>query len=380
MKRLLATIALLLVVAVSTAQVTTSSIQGVVTFNDNPLPSAAIVARHEPSGTIYGTTSNDKGFYSINAMRVGGPYTITISFLGYEDFIISDVELELGATKRFDAAMDMDCTEIEDVVINAQTVPKEHSALNYDRKYYGRQRMETIPTIDRSIYDLTNILSSAVSPASGGIVLAGQSNRYNAFSIDGSPSADIYGLGTTGMTGSLTRANPIPMDALEAVTITTSSVDVRESGFTGGGINAVTRSGDNKFRGSAYTYYNNEHFWGTTPGADIANRTKLTEQMTSIYGVTLSGPIIKNKLHFFISGEFNRGLTPSSNHPGSGTSALTLDEARKISERYYQLTGYDGGGYGERQGCLCNQQAALFATRGSGFCMQLSQCGLQYGL
>ena len=347
MKRLLATIALLLVVAVSTAQVTTSSIQGVVTFNDNPLPSAAIVARHEPSGTIYGTTSNDKGFYSINAMRVGGPYTITISFLGYEDFIISDVELELGATKRFDAAMDMDCTEIEDVVINAQVVSKEHSSRNYDRKYYGRNRMETIPTIDRSIYDLTNILSSAVSPASGGIVLAGQSNRYNAFSIDGSPSADIYGLGTTGMTGSLTRANPIPMDALEAVTITTSSVDVRESGFTGGGINAVTRSGDNKFRGSAYTYYNDEHFWGTTPGADIANRTKLTEQMTSIYGVTLSGPIIKNKLHFFISGEFNRGLTPSSNHPGSDTSALTLDEARKISERYYQLTGYDGGGYGE---------------------------------
>ena len=347
MKRLLATIALLLVVAVSTAQVTTSSIQGVVTFNDNPLPSAAIVARHEPSGTIYGTTSNDKGFYSINAMRVGGPYTITISFLGYEDFIYHDVELQLGTTGRFDAPLNLATEEIEDIIIMGQWVPKEHSALNYDRKYYGRNRMETIPTIDRSIYDLTNILSSAVSPASGGIVLAGQSNRYNAFSIDGSPSADIYGLGTTGMTGSLTRANPIPMDALEAVTITTSSVDVRESGFTGGGINAVTRSGDNKFRGSAYTYYNNEHFWGTTPGADIANRTKLSEQMTSIYGVTLSGPIIKNKLHFFISGEFNRGLTPSSNHPGSGTSALTLDEARKISERYYQLTGYDGGGYGE---------------------------------
>ena len=347
MKRLLATIALLLVVAVSTAQVTTSSIQGVVTSNDNPLPGAAIVALHEPSGTIYGTSANSEGHYAINGMRVGGPYTITVSFLGHEDVVYADITLQLGVSERFDASLQECYTDIEEVLINVQAVPKEQSARNYDRKYYGRNRMETIPTIDRSIYDLTNILSSAVSPASGGIVLAGQSNRYNAFSIDGSPSADIYGLGTTGMTGSLTRANPIPMDALQAVTITTSSVDVRESGFTGGGINAVTRSGDNKFRGSAYTYYNNEHFWGTTPGADIANRTKLTEQMTSIYGVTLSGPIVKGKLHFFLAGEFNRGLTPSSNYPGSGTSALTIDEARRISERYYQLTGYDGGGYGE---------------------------------
>ena len=347
MKRLLATIALLLVVAVSTAQVTTSSIHGVVTAYDNPLTGAAIVALHEPSGTIYGTTANSEGHYAINGMRVGGPYTITFSFLGHEDIVYTDVTLQLGVSERFDASLQESYTEIDEILINAQVVPKEHSSRNYDRKYYGRNRMETIPTIDRSIYDLTNILSSAVSPASGGIVLAGQSNRYNAFSIDGSPSADIYGLGTTGMTGSLTRANPIPMDALEAVTITTSSVDVRESGFTGGGINAVTRSGDNKFRGSAYTYFNNEHFWGTTPGADIANRTKLTEQMTNIYGVTLSGPIIKNKLHFFLAGEFNRGLTPSSNHPGSPNAALTLDEARQISERYKELTGYDGGGYGE---------------------------------
>lgn len=347
MKRLLATIALLIVVAVSTAQVTTSSVYGVVTYNDKPLAGAAIVALHEPSGTTYGTSSNSEGHYAINGMRVGGPYTITVSYIGYEDLVYSDVTLQLGTSERFDAELITCDTPIEDIVIMGQGVPKEHSVRNYDRRYYSRGKMETIPTIDRSIYDLTHVMSSAVSPASGGIVLSGQSNRYNAFSIDGSPSADIYGLGTTGMTGSLTRANPIPMDALEAVTITTSSVDVRESGFTGGGINAVTRSGGNTFRGSAYTYFNNEHFWGTTPGSDIENRTRLSKQMTNIYGVTLSGPIIKNKLHFFLAGEFNRGLTPSSNYPGGGTSALTLDEARKISKRYYELTGYDGGGYGE---------------------------------
>ena len=215
--------------------------------------------------------------------------------------------------------------------------------------YYNRTQMEKIPSIDRSIYDLTNILSSAVSPASGGIILGGQSTRYNAFSIDGSPAADIYGLGTTGMTGSLTRANPIPIDALDAVTITTSTVDVRRSGFTGGSIDAVTRSGSNDFRGSAYTYFNNEHFWGSTPGRDIASRTRLTEQMTNIVGVTLGGPIIKNKLHFFVAGEFNRTTTPSSHHPGSASSAITIDEAEQISERYEALTGYDGGGWKEHQ-------------------------------
>ncbi len=347
MKRLLLTIALLLVVAVSTAQVTTSALRGSVTANDKPLAGATVVAHHGPSGTAYGTTTNAQGHYSISGMRVGGPYTITISFIGYSTQKFENVDLQLGTTEAINADLKEQDIYIENTVIIGQGVLNEHSAKNYDRSYYDRRKMATIPTIDRSIYDLTHMMSTAVSPASGGIVLSGQSNRYNAFTIDGSPSADIYGLGTTGMTGSLTRANPIPIDALEAVTITTSTVDVRESGFTGGGINAVTRSGDNEFRGSAYTYFNNEHFWGTTPGADVENRSRLSQQMTNIVGVTLGGPIIKNRLHFFVAGEFNRNATPSTHYPGSGNAALTLDQAETISQRYESLTGYDGGGYGE---------------------------------
>lgn len=347
MKRLLLTIALLFVVAVATAQVTTSAVRGSVTTNDKPLAGATIIATHAPSGTTYGATSNAQGYYSISGMRVGGPYTITISFIGYSTQHFENVELQLGTTEVFNAALKVENIAIENTVIIGEAINHEYSSKNYDRSYYGRNKMDIIPTIDRSIYDLTHLMSTAVSPASGGIVLSGQSNRYNAFTIDGSPSADIYGLGTTGMTGSLTRANPIPIDALEAVTITTSTVDVRESGFTGGGINAVTRSGDNEFRGSAYTYYNNEHFWGTTPGRNVENRTHLSQQMTNIVGVTFGGPIIKDKLHFFIAGEFNRNATPSTNYPGSNSSALTLTEAQRISERYASLTGYDGGGYGE---------------------------------
>lgn len=342
MKRLLLIVALLLVVAVSTAQVTTSAIRGQVTTNDNPLPGATIVALHTPSGSQYSTTTNGEGYYTISGMRIGGPYEITISFLGYDTVKVAGFALALGETAVYDFTLNEQSIDLEEVfVVGASSHSKEG--------YYNRTQMEKIPSIDRSIYDLTNILSSAVSPASGGIILGGQSTRYNAFSIDGSPAADIYGLGTTGMTGSLTRANPIPIDALDAVTITTSTVDVRRSGFTGGSIDAVTRSGSNDFRGSAYTYFNNEHFWGSTPGRDIASRTRLSEQMTNIVGVTLGGPIIKNKLHFFVAGEFNRTTTPSSHHPGSASSAITIDEAEQISERYEALTGYDGGGWKEHQ-------------------------------
>nr|MBR2110178.1 carboxypeptidase regulatory-like domain-containing protein [Alistipes sp.] len=342
MKRLLLIVALLLVVAVSTAQVTTSAIRGQVTTNDNPLPGATIVALHTPSGSQYSTTTNGEGYYTISGMRIGGPYEITISFLGYDTVKVAGFALALGETAVYDFTLNEQSIDLEEVyVVGGSSHSKEG--------YYNRTQMEKIPSIDRSIYDLTNILSSAVSPASGGIILGGQSTRYNAFSIDGSPAADIYGLGTTGMTGSLTRANPIPIDALDAVTITTSTVDVRLSGFTGGSIDAVTRSGSNDFRGSAYTYFNNEHFWGSTPGRNIASRTRLSEQMTNIVGVTLGGPIIKNKLHFFVAGEFNRTTTPSSHHPGSASSAITIDEAEQISERYEALTGYDGGGWKEHQ-------------------------------
>lgn len=340
MKRLLLTVALLLVVAVSMAQVTTSSIRGKVTTNDNtPLPGATIVALHTPSGTQYGTTTNSEGHFVINGMRVGGPYTVTIAYIGYNSVIYNDLNLHLDNSETLNVTLSESSLAVDDIIIVGSAIAKNGTT-------FGREDMESIPSIDRSIYDLSNLLSSSVAPASGGIILGGQSTRYNAFTIDGTSSADIYGLGTTGMIGSLTGANPIPIDAISDVTISTSTVDVRESGFTGGAIKAVTRSGDNEFRGSAYTYFNNEHFWGTTPGKDIAKRTPLSEQMTNIVGVTLGGPIVKNKLFFFVAGEFNRNSTPSTNYPGSSVSALTLDQAKTISERYKELTGYDGGGYG----------------------------------
>lgn len=323
------------------AQVTTSTLRGRVTNSDNtPLIGATIIANHTPSGSEYGASSNSEGYFAISGMRVGGPYTITISYLGYNNLTIENINLSVGENKNIDIKLSESAIEVDDLVV----VGSRNT--NYGNEF-TRSEIETIPSIDRSIYDLTNIMSSSIAPASGGIILSGQSTRYNAFTIDGTSSADIYGLGTTGMTGSLTNANPIPLDAVGAVAISTSTVDVRESGFTGGAIKATTRSGDNEFKGSAYTYFNNEHFWGTTPGKGITERTRLSQQMTNIAGATLGGPILKDRLFFFVAGEFNRNTTPTANYPATGNAALTLDEAERISARYKELTGYDGGGYGE---------------------------------
>lgn len=338
MKRMLLTFALLVAVVVANAQVTTSSLRGVVTTDGKPIPGATVIAVHKPSGTTYGRAVDNEGNYHISGMRVGGPYSITISFIGFKTITYSNVELPLGETVVIDANLREEDAIIDEIVIAYAT--EDMHTQNFSSSSIGK-----IPTIERSIYDLTKLMPTAVKPAAGGIILGGQSTRYNAFTIDGTSSADIYGLGTTGMTGSLTNANPIPLDAIAEVQISTASVDLRESGFTGGSINAVTRSGDNEFRGSAYTYYNNEHFWGTTPGKDVAKRNYPADQTTNIYGVTIGGPIIKDKLHFFLAGEFNRNITPSSHHPGSSTAALTLDEAKRIAEHYKRLTGYDGGGY-----------------------------------
>lgn len=340
MKRLLFCVALLLMSAGATAQVTTSAIKGMVTLSDKPLAGATIVALHEPSGSKYGATSNAEGHYTLRGLRVGGPYTITISFIGCTTAQYTNQELTLGATATYDAALSEDQEAIDEVIIVSNHTDNLHT------ENFSSYEMDKIPTIDRSIYDLTKMMSKAVRPSAGGIILGGQSTRYNAFTIDGTSSADIYGLGTTGMTGSLTQANPIPLDAIDQVQITTSTIDLRESGFTGGNINAVTRSGNNEFRGSAYTYFQNQRFYGTTAGKDVAERKHLSEQMTNIAGATLSGAIVKDKLFFFLAGEFNRNITPSTNHPG-GISALSVEEAAKISEHYNALTGYDGGGYGE---------------------------------
>ncbi|MCH5329613.1 MAG: TonB-dependent receptor [Alistipes sp.] len=329
------------------AQITTSSMSGTVTDNErNPLAGAAIIATHTPSGSRYGVAADSNGRFTIQGMRTGGPYTVEISYIGFRTLEIRNVMLDLGTPLELRPVLEAD-NALEAVTVSVSSDRIFDNAKTGAATNFSAEDIARIPTVSRNIDDIT-ALSPLASPAkTGGISFGGQNNRYNSFNIDGLPANDMYGLTSTGTNAGLTSANPVPLDALEQIAVSVAPFDVRRGGFTGGSIDAVTKSGTNDFAGSAYFYYNDRNFYGTTPGRGVANREKLSEQYTQIAGATLGGAVLRDKLFFFVNGEFALERYPSSYHPGAG-GAITAAEADRIAARYKQLTGYDGGGYGPR--------------------------------
>lgn len=329
------------------AQVTTAAISGRVTDSEgNALQGATVTAVHTPSGSRYGVAADAGGRFTIQGMRTGGPYTVEVSFVGCRTAVINGLMLELGITAELYPSLEEDNTlEAVTVTTSASKVfdaARTGAAYNFDAEQIAR-----IPTVSRNIDDIVRLSPFALSAKTGGISFGGENNRYNSFNIDGLAGNDMYGLTSTGTNAGLTSANPVPLDALEQIQIVVAPFDVRQGGFTGGSIDAVTKSGTNDFKGSAYVYYNDRNFYGTTPGRVIAVREKLPAQSTQIYGATLGGAIVRDKLFFFVNGEFSLERYPSSYHPGNG-GAISVAEAERIAARYRQLTGYDGGGYGTR--------------------------------
>ncbi|MDR1556481.1 MAG: carboxypeptidase regulatory-like domain-containing protein [Tannerellaceae bacterium] len=327
----------------SYAQVTTSSVHGWVTDGKEPLPGAAVVATHQPSGSRYSTVSNESGRYLLQGMRTGGPYTIEVSFIGFHPYSKSDIYLSLGEASIIDISLTESSQELNEIVISASRSFKSQQTGAADN--FARTTIEAIPSISRSIYDVTKLTPQAVA-VGGGMSFAGSNNRYNSFQIDGTVNNDVFGLASSGTNGGQAGANPISLDAIEEIQVVIAPFDVRQSGFTGAGINAITKSGTNNFHASAYGYYNNQDFTGTTAGKDVSERIKLSEQSDQTYGFTVGGPIIKDKLFFFASAEQAKKTYPSSYNVGEGSN-VTQTEADQIVNKLKTLTGgYDGGGYG----------------------------------
>lgn len=334
--------------AATLAQITTSAMDGVVTDSEGePLQGATIIATHTPSGSEYGIASNLHGAFHIQGMRPGGPYTLEVSFIGYRTVKIEDIHLALGNSSEFSITLTSDNT-LDAISVTSTSSDRFNEAKTGAADNFSAEDIALLPTVSRSIYDIAKLSPTALSAKSGGMSFGGANTRYNTFQIDGVASNDMYGLTSNGTNAGLTNANPIPLDAIEQIQIVVAPFDVRQGGFTGGGINAVTKSGTNTFAGSAYAYYNNQDFYGSTPGSNIEQRTKLSRQSTQIYGATLGGAIVKDKLFFFVNGEFGLDTYPSTYYPGYNGAALSAEEAKRISARYKALTGYDGGGYGKR--------------------------------
>ena len=319
------------------AQVTTSALSGqVIDELKEPVIGATVVAVHEPSGTSYGAVTNIDGRYTIQGMRTGGPYKIEISYVGYKKSTYTGLYLELGNTLDLNAALETSSELLDEVVVVADAKTNAGASQNFSTR-----KIESTPTVDRNVYDIVKNMPMAMTSKNGGITFAGSNNRYNSFQIDGTVSNDVFGLAASGTNGGQTGANPISMDAIQEIQVVVAPFDVRQSGFTGGGINAITKQGTNTTHGSAYTYFNNQNMYGKYSAIRDYEKSPMSQQYTRTFGGTLGGAIVKDKLFYFVSAEAKKESYPASIYPGYTSEYLTADVASQIANKYKELTGYD---------------------------------------
>ncbi|MCX6171177.1 MAG: carboxypeptidase regulatory-like domain-containing protein [Ignavibacteriales bacterium] len=306
---------------------TTASINGtVVDQNGSPLPSATIIAVHVPSGTQFGTTARADGKYNLVSLRVGGPYKVTVSMIGYTTQVEEGFNLELSQNLQINFKLPEQAVQLTGVTVTAERGAVLSQARTGAAQNVSLKQIEEIPTLNRtfaSFAKLSPMFSGTSTQA------AGRSSRFNNIQIDGTAYNDLFGLASSGTPGGQAGTNPISFDAIREFQVVIAPYDVRMSGFTGAGINAITRSGTNNFSGSVFFLGRNQDFTGQrnpTTGVD----KKVTDFTSSQYGFRLGGPIMKDKLFFFINGEIttdNRPVVTPSLQTGIGSNSAAQLQA-----------------------------------------------------
>ena len=347
-KRLFFLVAVLLTLSLTAmAQITTSSMAGKVTLEDEKgeeVIGATVIAVHEPSGTRYTAVTNTSGRFSINGMRTGGPYNVTVSYIGFQPKTVKGIVLQLAETYNLAVWLSEDATQLSEVVISGKAskfaAEKTGAATNITNA-----QITNLPTVSRSITDVTRL-----SPYGGnGMSFAGSDGRTANFTVDGANFNNNFGLSSNLPGG----GNPISIDAIEELQVVISPFDVRQTNFIGGGVNAITKSGTNTFKGSAYIYHKNENMQG-----DAVYRQQIAgardKAQTTTYGFTLGGPIIKNKLFFFVNGEMIkipsivnrwRGSDDGVADPNNYISRTKNSDLEAVSNYMASKYGYDTGSW-----------------------------------
>jgi outer membrane receptor for ferrienterochelin and colicin len=330
---------------------TSSSINGKVIDATGPLPGANVVAIHLPSGTKYGSATDIDGIFRISNMRVGGPYTITITYVGYKDYVRENVVLQLGQTFRINATMTEEANALEEVVISVQTNNIFDGNKTGTETTIDSRQINNLPTTSRSIADFVRITpQAAISEGSDGfsINIAGQNNRFNTIFVDGAVNNDQFGLAGSGTNGGQTGASPFSIDAIEQFNVAVAPFDVKLSGFAGGAINAITKSGSNKFKGTVYGFTRNQNLVGKTP-VDLVpsggTREKIPDFTSNTYGISLGGPIVKDKLFFFFNYEREENESPDPFNIGNYIGASTAADIDNLRSNLSSRFGYDPGSY-----------------------------------
>ena len=344
-KRILFLLASLLVITMQVmAQVTTSSMSGKVTLvsSGETAIGATVIAVHEPSGTQYASVSNIDGRFNIQGMRVGGPYRVTVSYIGYATRTFSGIQLALGENYSLNVALAEDESMLDEVVVSGRASRFAGEKTGASTNLTNAQIME-MPTVSRSLTDFVRM-----SPYANGMSMAGGDGRSTNFRLDGADFNNNFGLSSSLPGG----GTPISMDAIEEMQMAVSPFDVRETNFVGGTIHAVTKSGTNTFKGTAYVYYNNENMHGNrVDGTTMADpgRDRLTT-----YGFTLGGPILKDKLFFFANYEHTfkptvvtrwRASDDGVANPTEYISRTKKSDMETVRNFLAQNYGYDTGSY-----------------------------------
>lgn len=314
-----------------------------------PLVGANVVATHQPSGTVYGAASDANGNYRIPAMRVGGPYEVKVSYIGFSTAIVENLFLRLGENERRNFELSETGGQLGAVTVTATATSIGQSSGASTQ--VSRSQIENLPTLNQDLRDFARLTPQA-SLYGDGITFAGMNNRFNAIYIDGAVNNDVFGLASSGTNGGQTGIQPFAIDIIDQLQVVLSPYDVTLGGFAGGGINAVTKSGTNTFSGAAYTYLQNENLVGKTNGVLAerldAERTKVDPFVKRTYGASLGGPIKKDKAFFFANVEVQRDENPQpfefgqwSATPGRASQS-DLENLRNFLINQY---GYDPGTY-----------------------------------
>ena len=325
------------------AQTTTSNIKGIVkSATDELLTGATILAVHTPSGTKYSTVSNSDGRFSMLNMKIGGPYKVTATFVGYQSQEITAIFLELGRTSALEFVLENSSQSLSEVKITSKSKVFGSGRTGAETTI-GRKELSTLPTISRSAEDFTRL-----EPSASGGSFGGRNDQYNSYSLNGAIFNNPFGLDAA-TPGGQTGAQPISLDAIEQIQVATAPYDVTLSGFTGASVNAVTKSGTNEFHGTAYGFFRNDAMTGNRiKGQDIV--VPNLEQTQA--GFSIGGPIIKDKLFFFANYEIDQRSDAGTNvvaNDGNGTigvneSRVLATDLMRVSTELNKL-GYKTGSY-----------------------------------
>ena len=347
--RSLAMILFAFVPGVLFAQVTTSNMNGSVkNEKGEALAGATITATHIPTGTVSKAITRDGGLFNLNNLNPGGPYTIEISYVNYPTDKRSEVFLNLGETFTLNSILSTKATELGAVVVTGVKRNADFGGKGGTETTIGRDKMANLPTVGRNIYDYLRAVPQArvSNSTEGAVSIAGQNNRFNAFYVDGAVNNDVFGLSNSGTNGGQAALAPLSIDAIDQFQVVVSPYDASLGNFTGGGINAITKSGTNKTTGSVYYFTRNQDLTGKTPTGDKSLATKLAPFKNQTYGFRLGGAIVKNKLFYFVNAESQRDERPQPFDPSTYGGITKSDAALTQLTKFFQDTyGYDIGGY-----------------------------------